>query len=112
MLLCGACGRRLTVRYKGNGGLYPMYQCVWKHREGLASRACLDLSAVPLDKAITDRLVGAITPVTIELALAALTHLEERDRAMAHSGGCGSNEPAMTPILPNDVTKPSIPATD
>jgi DNA invertase Pin-like site-specific DNA recombinase len=82
MLLCGACGRRLTVRYKGNGGLYPMYQCVWKHREGLASRACLDLSAVPLDKAITDRLVGAITPVTIELALAALTHLEERDRAI------------------------------
>jgi DNA invertase Pin-like site-specific DNA recombinase len=80
MLLCGACGRRLTVRYKGNGGLYPMYQCVWKHREGLASRACLDLSSAPLDKAITDRLVGAITPVTIELALAALTNLEERDR--------------------------------
>ena len=25
MLLCGECGRRLTVRYKGNGGLYPMY---------------------------------------------------------------------------------------
>jgi DNA invertase Pin-like site-specific DNA recombinase len=82
MLLCGACGRRLTVRYKGNGGLYPMYQCVWKHREGLASRACLDLSAAPLDKAFTDRLVGAITPVTINLALAALTHLEERDRAI------------------------------
>jgi DNA invertase Pin-like site-specific DNA recombinase len=80
MLLCGACGRRLTVRYKGNGGLYPMYQCVWKHREGLASRACLDLSSAPLDKAITERLVGAITPVTIELALAALTNLEERDR--------------------------------
>jgi DNA invertase Pin-like site-specific DNA recombinase len=80
MLLCGACGRRLTVRYKGNGGLYPMYQCIWKHREGLASRACLDLSSAPLDRAISDRLVGAITPVTIELALAALTNLEERDR--------------------------------
>jgi len=80
MLLCGECGRRLTVRYKGNGGLYPMYQCAWKHREGLASRACLDLSSAPLDKAIADRLVGAITPVTIELALAALTDLEERDR--------------------------------
>ncbi|WP_353022037.1 zinc ribbon domain-containing protein [Mesorhizobium sp. M0800] len=34
LLVCGACGRRLTVRYTGNGGLYPVYQCNWKHREG------------------------------------------------------------------------------
>jgi DNA invertase Pin-like site-specific DNA recombinase len=80
MLLCGECGRRLTVRYKGNGGLYPMYQCQWKHREGLSSRSCLEVSSTPLDKVIADRVVGAITPVTIELALAALTNLEERDR--------------------------------
>ena len=80
MLLCGECGRRLTVRYKGNGGLYPMYQCQWKHREGLSSRACLEVASTPLDRAIADRVVGAITPVTIELALAALSNLEERDR--------------------------------
>jgi Recombinase zinc beta ribbon domain/Recombinase len=80
MLLCGECGRRLTVRYKGNGGLYPMYQCQWKHREGLSSRACLEIASTPLDKAVADRVVGAITPVTIELALAALSNLEERDR--------------------------------
>jgi DNA invertase Pin-like site-specific DNA recombinase len=41
LLLCGICGRRLGVRYTGNGGVYPLYQCVWKHREALASRACL-----------------------------------------------------------------------
>jgi len=70
----------LTVRYKGNGGIYPMYQCNGKHRDGLASRACLEVSSIPLDKAISDRLLDAITPVTIELALAALTNLEERDR--------------------------------
>lgn len=80
LLLCGICGRRLSVRYRGNGGLYPMYQCHWKHREGLSSRACLEVSSAPLDKAIAERVVGAITPVTIELALAALTNLEERDR--------------------------------
>ena len=80
LLLCGFCGRRLGVRYTGNGGVYPIYQCVWKHREALASRACLTVPATPLDQAITERLVGAITPVTIELALAALTSLEERDR--------------------------------
>jgi DNA invertase Pin-like site-specific DNA recombinase len=79
IVLCGECGHRLSVRYKGNGGLYPMYQCAWKHREGLASRACINVSALPLDKAIADRLISAITPRTIELALAALTNLEERD---------------------------------
>jgi hypothetical protein len=41
---------------------------------------CLTVPAAPLDQAITERLVGAITPVTIELALSALTSLEERDR--------------------------------
>ena len=80
LLLCGVCGRRLGVRYTGNGGIYPIYQCVWKHREALAPRACLSVPSAPLDQAITDRLVSAITPVTIELALKALTNLEERDR--------------------------------
>jgi DNA-binding transcriptional MerR regulator len=46
----------------------------------LAARACLAVPAAPLDKTITERLVGAITPLTIELALTALTSLEERDR--------------------------------
>ena len=80
ILLCGDCGRRLTIRYRGNGGIYPVYQCLWKHREGIGSCACLSVSSIPVDKAVTDRLISAITPVTIELALAALTNLEERDR--------------------------------
>jgi DNA invertase Pin-like site-specific DNA recombinase len=80
LLLCGDCGRRLTIRYRGNGGIYPVYQCLWKHREGMAPCACLTVSSIPLDKAVTDRLISAITPVTIEIALAALTNLEERDR--------------------------------
>lgn len=80
MLLCGACGRRLGIRYTGNGGVYPIYQCIWKHREALSPRACLSVTAAPLDEAITGRLVSAITPATIDLALAALTNLAERDR--------------------------------
>lgn len=80
LLLCGVCGRRIGVRYTGNGGIYPSYQCVWKHREALASRGCLTVPATSLDLAISQRLVNAITPVTIELALAALNSLEQQDR--------------------------------
>jgi hypothetical protein len=79
LLLCGACGHRITVRYTGNGGIYPVYQCGWRRREAL-SCACLSVAAAPLDETITARLVSAVTPVTIELALAALTNLEQRDR--------------------------------
>jgi DNA invertase Pin-like site-specific DNA recombinase len=80
MLLCGTCGRRLGVRYTGNGGIYPVYQCTWRYREALSTCACLAVPAGPLDQAVTVRLASAITPRTIELALAALGSLEQRDR--------------------------------
>src|SRR5271165_6628685 len=80
LLVCGICGRRLSARYTGNGGLYPTYQCNWKHREALSPRSCMNVAAKPLDAAIAERLVNAITPVTIELALAALNSLEQQDR--------------------------------
>ena len=83
VLICGMCGRRLSVRYTGNGGLYPIYQCNWKHREALSRQACMNVAAKPLDAAVAERLVTAVTPLTIELALEALTSLEERDKAIA-----------------------------
>jgi hypothetical protein len=83
LLICGICGRRLSVRYAGNGGLYPLYQCNWKHREALSRQACMNVASKPLDAAVAERLVTAVTPVTIELALEALTSMEERDTAIA-----------------------------
>ena len=83
LLLCGACGRRLGVHYTGNGGLYPIYQCIWKHREGLAPHACLSTPSKPLDDAIAQRLLTAVTPLSIKLALEALTSLEERDKIIS-----------------------------
>src|SRR6201984_2866953 len=83
LLLCGACGRRLGVRYTGNGGIYPIYQCIWKHREGLAPHACLSTPSKPLDDAIAQRLLTAVTPLSIKLALEALTSLEERDKIIS-----------------------------
>jgi DNA invertase Pin-like site-specific DNA recombinase len=80
LLICGACGRRLSVRYTGNGGIYPMYQCQGRYHDALSTRACLNAPAGPLDQTVSNRLAGAITPRTIELALAALSTLEQRDR--------------------------------
>jgi hypothetical protein len=82
MLVCGHCGRRLSVRYTGNGGIYPMYECNWQHRDAVARHVRMTLPAKSLDAAIADRLLTAVTPLTIELALKALTSLEERDKSI------------------------------
>jgi hypothetical protein len=42
----------------------------------------MSVPSKPLDSAIAERVVAAVTPVTIELALKALTSLEERDHAI------------------------------
>jgi len=42
----------LTVRYLGNGGIYPCYQCNWLRREGLATKDCMSFRCNLLDAAI------------------------------------------------------------
>ena len=81
-LLCSKCGRALTVRYQGNGGIYPTYDCGWMHRDGLATKNCLSVRAGLLDDAICEEVFKALKPVEIELALAALADLEQRDQAI------------------------------
>lgn len=82
MLVCGGCGRRMTVRYTGNGGLYPAYECNHARREARTQQTCVTTRATPIDAIMTERLLAAVTPLTIELALKALTNLEERDQTV------------------------------
>ena len=84
LLLCACCGRALTVRYQGNGGIYPMYLCSWKRRDGLATKDCISVRADLLDQAISEELFKARRPAEIELALAALSELDQRDQALMH----------------------------
>ena len=71
LLICGCCGRRLTPRYQGNGGIYPTYQCNWRKREGLATKACLTVQCPPLDRAIEDRVLEVLNDEQIDLAISA-----------------------------------------
>jgi DNA invertase Pin-like site-specific DNA recombinase len=75
LLLCACCGRALTVRYQGNGGIYPIYLCSWKRREGLATRDCVSVRSDLLDDAICEEVFKALRPAELELALAALKEL-------------------------------------
>jgi DNA invertase Pin-like site-specific DNA recombinase len=82
MLLCGNCGRSLTVRYLGNGGIYPTYLCNRLVREGLATNYCMSCRCELLDVAISQEVLKALQPAELELALAALHELEVRDQTI------------------------------
>jgi DNA invertase Pin-like site-specific DNA recombinase len=82
LLVCGHCGRALTVRYTGNGGIYPCYQCNWLRREGLAHQDCLSFRCGLLDAAIAEQVLETLQPAELELALAALQELESRDQTI------------------------------
>src|SRR5437764_2427064 len=82
LLLCGQCGRALTVRYTGNGGIYPCYQCNWLRREGLATKDCMSFRCDVLDAAVAREVLGALQSAELELALAALQELEARDQTI------------------------------
>lgn len=82
LLLCSTCGRALTVRYQGNGGIYPIYECNWRRREGLATKNCFNVRTDLLDDAVCEEVFKVLKPAEIELALAALNELEQRDQAV------------------------------
>jgi DNA invertase Pin-like site-specific DNA recombinase len=83
LLLCGTCGHALTVRYTGNGGIYPCYLCNRLRRDGSASKDCMSFRCDLLDSAIAAEVLKALQPAEIELALAALQELESRDRTIS-----------------------------
>jgi hypothetical protein len=82
LLLCGHCGRRLTVRYKGNRGIYPTYECNWLRREGLSTRSCLQIRCDFSDQPIVKRVLEIIKPKQIEIAIKALEEFERRENAI------------------------------
>ena len=79
LLICGVCGRRLTVRYQGNGGLYPVYECNWRKREGLTGTSCMYFRCDIVEPAVTKRIFEVIEPQQIEIAVKSVKELERRN---------------------------------
>jgi len=82
LLFCGICGRRLTVRYRGNGGLYPTYECNWRKREGLTSTSCMGFRCDIADEAVSARVLEVLKPEQFAIALKAMEEVEHRNTAL------------------------------
>ena len=79
LLVCAGCGRRLTVRYQGSWGLYPIYECIRRKLEGGSS--CITIRCDLLDTAVARRILEIVQPAQLEMALAALEELEKREES-------------------------------
>ena len=82
ILMCNRCGRRLTVRYRGNGGINPRYECAWMKRQGQTSKSCMSMRCEPLDEALTQRLLEVFNTEHLQLALAAQDELTKRESSI------------------------------
>ena len=77
-VLCGICGQRMTVRYHlRKAGLVPNYVC---QKEGIehSERICQSIPGWGIDAAIGCLLLEALTPMTLEVALAVQEELQQR----------------------------------
>lgn len=81
ILLCGNCGHRMTVRYTGNGGINPRYECGHAHRDGVYQPHCRSLPGPMLDDAIAARVLEALRPAELELAVQAIDELQRAEHA-------------------------------
>jgi excisionase family DNA binding protein len=75
LLLCGRCGRRLTVAYTGRTPSQPVYRCEGPNQM-LGRARCLTFGAKRVEQAVAMELVRAVEPLAIEAAVQA----EQRHR--------------------------------
>jgi DNA invertase Pin-like site-specific DNA recombinase len=70
LVLCGVCGRRMTVRYhQRQGQLYPEYTCQRTRIEQIDS-GCQVIPGHAVDQAVEHLALETMTPVSVEMALA------------------------------------------
>jgi DNA invertase Pin-like site-specific DNA recombinase len=78
LLICGLCGKRMTVRYHSRRGrLIPDYVC---QRAGIehGEPICQHIPGAAIDEAAENILVEAVSPITLEVALAVQQELQSR----------------------------------
>jgi hypothetical protein len=79
--ICGRCGRRMSLRYTGPNGDYPVY-CCRVDRDQRAGALCQEVRALPVDTLVERVLLDALAPDQIAIAIAAMGQLEEESRQL------------------------------
>ena len=78
LVLCGQCGRRMSVRYTRNGTT-PSYECNQVHKQQ-SGRTCQFVRGDGVDAAVSRLFLEAIQPAQLQVSLATLGQLEDQAR--------------------------------
>jgi len=82
LLVCGICGRRVTIRYAVNKAIVPTYECNGRKRQGLTGCSCFSFRANLIDPIIEQRVIQILTPDNVAIALNALSEMEKRNDSL------------------------------
>jgi hypothetical protein len=115
IIICGRCGRRMTVRYHLNhdGAELPTYVCQHDKIQN-AGPDCQSIPGAGIDTAIGALLIDTLTPLAVEAALTVTAELQHRAhqadqlRAAATSPSTPPTGSSPTPSKPTTTT-PSAP---
>ncbi|MBI1794476.1 MAG: recombinase family protein [Chloroflexi bacterium] len=77
LVLCGVCGRRMSVRYYGQG--IPHYQCNQAHTR-LGDKTCQSFRGDGVEAAVAQCFLEALCPAQLEVSLATLDFIEVQAR--------------------------------
>jgi len=75
ILHCGGCGRQMSSRYQAGRGYY---ECAKSRANRVATPHCRSVRADALDRAVARRLLDALSPKEVALALAAADEVQYR----------------------------------
>ena len=78
LLLCARCARHVTIRYTGNGGVYPSYECNRAKMDGVSTTHCLSVRSPEIDAAVSQRVLEVFQPAQLAIALQAYEELAQR----------------------------------
>ncbi|MFE5587493.1 recombinase family protein [Kitasatospora sp. NPDC056531] len=84
LAVCGHCGRKLAVHYRGKHRATPGYHCHGAELVAGRGQRCLTVGGVQIDAAVAGAFLAAIEPAALDACLAAADELEAgHDTALA-----------------------------
>lgn len=78
LVLCGRCGRRMTIRYIDNCNI-PLYECNQLHKQ-LGEKSCQSLRGDRIDVVAAGTFLEAMRPAQLEVSMAAIDQIAQQAR--------------------------------
>ena len=105
---CGACGRPMSTLYNGD---IPNYDCALSRKDHARTPGCRSIKAAVIDKLVARRVLQALAPQEIALALNAADEVQDRRVRSNRALELRVERAATTPRVPSAPFTSATPTT-